>query len=82
MRLMSQDDMDVVERLRQVDLSHGLCLHLYGPESGYWYADFHLPRSDESLIEGHTRASTRAEALRLAVERVEEVLGDDHLRKC
>lgn len=53
---------------------HGLYLSLVGPEGGYWYADLRLPEGDANLGEGYIRARDRAEALRLAVERVERVL--------
>jgi hypothetical protein len=54
---------------------HGLCLSLVGPEGGYWYADLHVPGGDANLGEGYIRARDRTEALRLAVERAERVLG-------
>lgn len=71
---MDSDDVAFV-LVDQLISEHGLSLQLYGPESGYWYADLSFPERDANFGEGYIRAPTRAEALRLAVERAEEALG-------
>jgi hypothetical protein len=75
---VGQDSDEVVAIFALADQlisEHGLSLHLHGPEGGYWYADLSFPAGDANLGEGYIRAPTRAEALRLAVERAEAVLG-------
>jgi hypothetical protein len=58
----------------QLISQHGVSLRLIGPEGGLWYADLSFP-DDPNFGEGYIRASTRGEALRLAVERAAEMLG-------
>jgi hypothetical protein len=64
----------LAERLHE---RHGLRLCLYGPEGGLWLADFYLPGPAGHISDGYARAPTRAEAIRLAAERVEEAMGDE-----
>ena len=54
---------------------YGLLFALYSTESGWWIAEFSLPRWDGHLGDGYVRARTRAEAVRLAAEQALEVLG-------
>jgi hypothetical protein len=59
--------------------AHGLTLSLHGPEDGRWHAEFYdWRRPHRRLIEGgYVSASSRAEAIRQAVELVNEALADE-----